>query len=366
MERTWPTITLTDRLAVCSSARVAPPGRAESRLANTGVVAAQRLSQPAHGRCELVHGVDHLGRHGVGELDGPDRRPRERAHVADRGVEPGQRLAVALDGRPRRAAPRRDPGGLGGNLERIAQPGLEPGDVAAGQQRAPHGVGIARAERHRHVVEHRPEVGQQRLERPAGGGHGVDRQQHGVDRDPDRPADQRIDEPLAALRLQGRDQHGRGRRLVDQQRASPEGHRRAHGQHDDQGELHAPRADHVHEQVRDQDAERDAQPDLDGPARAPPGPNPDDDHRGDRSEERPRVADEVPRDDPGDRGRQRALEDRNSGMAEAQAHGGDLRLRCRRCRARSSSAAGVSPSRPGSATSRSPTRSAPPATIVWR
>ena len=255
MERTWPTITLTDRLPVVSRTSVAVAAARSGGLAHP--VDALRVleegGERAHGLGEVADRLGDLRRNVLVEPDRPDRAARQHADVADREVDPDRRGRVVLD--PAAEPPPR----------RRVQRGLPPGRNGVGEvldllidpARAHEGrvgeLALAGDDRRGDVVERRRQL----VENGASGAtdrrHGVGRQDEGVHEQRDRAARQRVEEArerdALGRRLDRRHQRGRHRRLVGHQLAAAEEDRQRDRQHDDQGELGRPDADLEDQQV---------------------------------------------------------------------------------------------------------------------
>ena len=99
VERTWPTITLTDRLPVVSrtwsrSRRHAARARAPP---STALRVLERRRRTRAGRGEVAHRLGDLRRDVLVEPDRPDRAARQHADVAHREVDPDRGGRVVLD-----------------------------------------------------------------------------------------------------------------------------------------------------------------------------------------------------------------------------------------------------------------------------
>ena len=225
-------------------------------------------------------------------------------------------LDVVLTAPLRRRQARRLARTLEHAVERVGELGRRPRVL----ERLAGSLRVAGFERAAHLLEHRGELGQRRLDcaaqcRDRVAGHG---DQHG---EPHAAADERVDEPVgpgAGARERG-DQDGRRARLRgDQRTASQEddGHRCE--QHHD-GDLHGACADPADQEVGHADSDRHADCDLRRPARVPAGRDAEHDDRGDRSEERVAVTDQIVRDEPRDPGGRRGLDDQDRGRAQRKA-----------------------------------------------
>jgi hypothetical protein len=163
---------------------------------------------------------------------------------------------------------------------------------------------------------------------------GVYGEDQGVDGQRDAPADQRVERTgerdPARRRLQRRDQRRGHGSLLREHLAGAEQQGDRHGEADHDRELPGARAEHQDEQIADGDPERDADDDLEGAPAALAERQSERDDRRDGREERPRVADDLGGDEPGDQRGQRDLDDRPGGERDsirARARGGPRPLR---------------------------------------
>jgi hypothetical protein len=129
----------------------------------------------------------------------------------------------------------------------------------------------------------------------------------------DAAADQRVDPPgvvdASAGRIQRRDEHRRGGRLIGDQHPAAEEQRGRHRERDHHTQLERAGAQRRDQQVADDDPEGHADHQLHRPAQPLPGRAAEHDDRRDRREERRAVADHLVRQEPGEPGRQTGLHD---------------------------------------------------------
>ena len=322
MERIWPDDDGDREVARALEHERRLAGRPDRRLAHglaaVGIV--EHLAERAHRDGELAQRIRDLRRDVLVEVDRAPGATRQHADVAHREVDLRRRLGVDADRPEQPPARRRQPRRLAPHDQRAVEVARQLVDPASARERRLYRLPAASRERVGDVLQHRGELGEHRRGRLAHDPPGVDRQDERADRQRDAAAEQCVDaageRDAAVWRLQRRDQRGRDGGLLGEHLARSEQQRDRHRQRDDERELPPAGPEPDHEQVGDRDPERHAEHDLD---RAPPAlalRQAERDHRRHGREERARVPDHLGRDEPGDRRRERRLEDRARGVAQ--------------------------------------------------
>ncbi len=282
--------------------------------------------------CHRVRGVGELvGEPGVGRGDRssvvgrhggvPHQHPRRAQGTVER---------VDQLGHPAYAGPVPDPErGAGDHGEPLVGGELELTDQVVGRA----GVG-QQVERRLHLtVDHDlargPQQGRDLVEHQGGlltGSPQRCRRDDGGGDQCHRSADERVAPPadsLPRVRQQRRHHDRLHRCLGDEELAAVQQERGGHGQRDDQGQLPPATAGRRHDEVGDEDPDRDAEGHLGHPPQPLPVRRAEAHHRRDRREEGGRVAEHVGGDEPRDAGGERALADLpelRAGPVDARRH----------------------------------------------
>ncbi|MDG4808208.1 hypothetical protein O7634_15755 [Micromonospora sp. WMMD1120] len=204
--------------------------------------------------------------------DRPLEPPPDREADLQAALHVSDGFGVEVQGRPFPPAQRSESHHLLGRVEPLAERG-EPGTETSQRAQTPlHRVEIATAQRRGEVVQ----GGDGRVEdgfgQPPYRPLRVDRHHQQADRQPDQPADRRVDEAgygqVPYRWFQGGDEHRRGTGLCEQRAAALEQHGDDDRQHHDHAGLPGPDAEERHERVADGEPEDDPGQQLDGAAQA--------------------------------------------------------------------------------------------------
>jgi hypothetical protein len=196
-------------------------------------------------------------------------------------------------------------------------------DPRGGDGRPAGDDGVPALERLGGLLERPPQRGDDRLQRAVDEHPRIGREEQRGHREPDAPADQRLEHARRGVALARRgllerdEQDRRHRRLDDHELAAPEQDGGRHREQDHHADLGRPGADELDDEVGHGEAEHDAEHQLHRPLAPLPVARAERDHGGDRGERRPLVRQQqvrqVPRRDGGERG----LRDRQQARAQA-------------------------------------------------